>query len=285
MVSKIGTPHLGTNSLEYCKVPWRRERMKKVTIATLGAVLLTTASANAQWASLKGQFLYGKEGTKVPAADKLVVTKDVQVCGKYDLFNEQLTVNEENRGIANIVLWAFKPKKSHPDYEKTAKDTVQIDNLNCRFEPHVVAVRTTQTLRVGNPDPVGHNSLINFLKNKSVNPIIPAGGKVDFELTKAELIPVKVSCSIHPWMQGIVLVQDHPYMAVTDEDGKFEFKNLPAGKLTIKVWHEKAGYISDLLTIDGKKAKPWKKGRYSLTMADGKDEDHQYVVNPKAFAK
>ena len=145
-----------------------------------------------------------------------------------------------------------------------------------------MAVRTGQTFEVANSDPVGHNSLINFLKNPSVNPIIPGGGKVDFKLKKAEIIPVKVSCSIHPWMQGIVLVQDHPYMAVTDKDGKFEIKNLPAGKkLTLKVWQEKSGYIQDIV-IDGKKA-AWKKGKYVLTLK--KDEEHKYTVPAKVFKK
>lgn len=253
-----------------------------ITIVALAAVL-SCGTANAQWASLKGQFVYGDKDAKLPSAAKLNITKDVQVCGKEDLFNEQLTVNPENRGIANVVLWVYKPKKVHDSYKESAKDTVQIDNVGCRFEPHAVTVRAGQTLRVGNPDPVGHNSLINFLKNTSVNPIIPAKGKVDFQLTKSEIIPVKVSCSIHPWMQGIVLVQDHPYMAVTDKDGKFEMKNLPAGKLTIKVWQEKAGYIQTV-NIDGKKT-AWKKGRYSIDVKAGKDQEHDYMIDPKVFAK
>ena len=157
-----------------------------------------------------------------------------------------------------------------------------MDNLNCRFEPHAITVRAGQTLQVSNSDSVGHNSLINFLKNNSVNPIIPPNGKIDFQMKKAEIIPVKVSCSIHPWMQGIILVQDHPYMAVTDKDGKFELKNLQAGKkLTLKVWQEKAGYIQEV-KIDGKKA-AWKKGKYVLNLK--KDEEHKYLVPGKVFDK
>ena len=255
-----------------------------ITSTVVALCLASTSFVHAQggkWATLKGQFIYDGD---VPSMAKLTPTKDVEVCGKNQLFNEELIVNKENKGIANIVIWAYKPKKGvvHPDYAKTEKATVKMDNSFCRFEPHVAAVRTGQTFQIGNPDPVGHNSLINFLKNPPVNPLIPPMGKIDLKLKKAEIIPVSVSCSIHPWMKGIVLVQDHPYMAVTDKDGKFEIKGLPAGtKLTLKVWQEKAGYIQEV-KIDGKKT-AWKKGKYVTNLK--KDEEHKYAVPAKVFKK
>jgi hypothetical protein len=38
-----------------------------------------------------------------------------------------------------------------------------------------------------------------------------------------------------------VRIFDHPYFAVTDEDGKFEIKNAPAGACQLLIWHE-SGY-------------------------------------------
>lgn len=243
---------------------------------------LTALPAKAQWATLKGQFLYGKEGTKIPSAAKLTPTKDVEVCGKHQLFDETLTVNPKNRGIANVVIWAFKPKKIHPDFKATAEDIIKLDNIGCRFEPHVLAVRAGQTLEIGNSDTVGHNSKVDFIRNIAVNPIIPAAGKVPVKPTKAEPIPVTVSCSIHPWMTARVIVQDHPYMAVTDADGKFELKNLPAGKLTLKVWHEPK-YVQ-AANVDGKDVK-WSKGRYRIEIKDGQDQEHTYILDPKTLSK
>lgn len=261
--------------------------MRKFTSTAITFVLLlaTTSIATAQagkFATIKGQFLYGEDGVALPNQAKIQPTKDQEVCGKVQLFEEKLVVNKENRGIANIVIWAYKPKKAalHPSYAKSAKDTIKMDNIGCRFEPNTVAVRVGQTLEVGNLDPVGHNSMISFIKNKGVNPLIPANQKVQFgpkEIKKAEIVPSKVSCSIHPWMQGYVIVQDHPYMAVTDKDGKFEIKNMPVGKYTLKVWNGK--YIQDV-KVDGKKAK-WSKGKYVLNLK--KDEEHKYTVDPKNF--
>jgi hypothetical protein len=33
-------------------------------------------------------------------------------------------------------------------------------------------------------------------------------------------------------------VFDHPYFAITDQDGKFEIKDAPVGKWRIVYWHE-----------------------------------------------
>jgi len=50
-----------------------------------------------------------------------------------------------------------------------------------------------------------------------------------------------VKCNIHPWMHGYIAVFKHPFFAVTDQEGHFEIKNVPAGNYTIKAWQEKLG--------------------------------------------
>lgn len=258
--------------------------MKKFTSLALTITLLALASSTAfaqagKWATLKGQFLYGDKGAKLPAAKIIVPSKDAEVCGDTKLFEEKLVVNPENRGIANMVVWLYKHKgEVHPGYAKTAADTIKMDNKMLRFTPHTVAVRVGQTLEIGNSDPVGHNSLIGFIKNKGQNPMIPAMGSFKLgpkQIAKTEIVPSSVSCSIHPHMKGYIFVQDHPYVAVSDKDGKFEIKNIPAGKHTLRLWNGK--YVEDV-KIDGKKTK-WSKGKYKIDIK--KDEEHVYIVDPK----
>ena len=58
-----------------------------------------------------------------------------------------------------VYLFDRRPKpKIHPDYDKDAKAEVMVDNENCRFEPHVPAIRTGQTLvrRQQGPDRPQH---------------------------------------------------------------------------------------------------------------------------------
>ena len=248
-------------------------------------VALISAQANAQWGTLSGQFVY--DG-KAPAAQPATVNKDVAVCGKHKLLNEDLVVNPENGGIANVVLYLYvargkKAPTPHPDYAKTATDEVVLDNKDCRFEPHVVTLRTTQTLKVGNSDSVGHNTKVDALKNIPINPILPANGVIKQKFPKEERLPVLVSCSIHPWMNARVVIRESPYMAVTDKDGKFEIKNLPVGEHTFQVWQEAAGYVSSVV-IDGKKTK-WSKGRFEHTVNDGDNNLGVIKVEPSLFKK
>jgi plastocyanin len=221
-----------------------------------------------QWGDLEGQFLY--KG-KAPANAKVDVTKDVPVCGKHKLTTEKVVVGKEG-GLANVVLYLLpapgSKAKVHPDYDKLPEPAL-LDNKNCRFEPHVVALRTGQKLTIGNSDPVGHNTKAEFFNNTPFNDLIPAGGKIEKTFMAAETAPTKVECSIHPWMNGYVLVRDNPYYAVTDAEGKFKIANVPAGEHTFVVWHE-TGYLTDV-TVNGKATK-WNRGRAKLTIKSGKNE-------------
>jgi hypothetical protein len=216
------------------------------------------------------------------------VTKDQAVCGIHNLVSEELTVNPENKGIAGVVIYVFvdrggKAPKPHPQYESTAKDEVRLDNMNCRYEPHVVLLRTTQTLVVGNKDSIGHNTKVDTVRNVPINPIIPANSEIRQPFPKEERLPAKVSCSIHPWMNAILVIKDSPYMAVTDADGKFVIENLPEGKWSFQVWHAKSGYI-DAATVGGKKAK-WAKGKFDQAIASGDNDLGEIKIAPAVFAK
>jgi hypothetical protein len=239
--------------------------LKQVLCVAVLAILASTASAQ-QWGNLSGTFLF--KGTP-SAPKKITPNKDEAVCGKHELVDESLVVNKDNKGIANVVVFLAdtgKPK-IHPDYDKPelAKAEVKLDNENCRFEPHVVGLRTGQTLIVGNKDPVGHNTKADFFNNTPFNDLIPAGGSIKKSFTKAETQPSPISCSIHPWMNAYLLIREDPYFAVSDKDGKIEIKNLPTGEHTFVVWNGK--YVANP-TVDGK-AVTWARGRVKINIKAG----------------
>jgi hypothetical protein len=119
-----------------------------------------------------------------------------------------------------------------------------MDQPRCAFIPHAVALREGQTLIVKNSSPVTHNVRWEGtpLKNPADNQTIVAGKTVTIDKLKSDRYPVSISCSIHPWMKGVVRVFDSPYYAVTDEEGKFEIKLAPVGKYRLFVWHEGSGW-------------------------------------------
>lgn len=251
-----------------------------MAMVAIGSV---SGAAQAEWGTLKGRFVLSGD---LPKANKIVVTKDQEVCGKHDLFDETLKVNADDKGIYGIVLYmdvarGKKAPEAHPDYASSATAEVRLDNIGCRYEPHVVLLRTSQTLVVGNKDSVGHNTKVDTLKNRPINPIIPANGEIKEKFPQEERLPTKVSCSIHPWMNAIVVIKDTPYMAVTDESGNFTIANVPVGKVGFQVWQEKAGYI-DSVTLDGKKTK-WSKGKFEFDVKAGDNDMGEIQVDVATF--
>lgn len=52
--------------------------------------------------------------------------------------------------------------------------------------------------------------------------------------------PFKIACDVHGWMRAWAAVFSHRFHAVTDVEGQVAFRDVPAGEITVRVWHEKA---------------------------------------------
>ncbi len=240
------------------------------TLVTLGGLTAVAEDVGA----LKIRFEYGGNPFDPKAIN---ADKDAQFCGQHNLKNENLIVNKDNKGIANVVVYVYTGRGGSKLAESKPSSNVHtLANKNCRFEPHVVISQTGDTLKVTNPDPVGHNANISFFKNVAVNLTIPPGQEKDIALPLAEPAPIPVACNIHPWMQAHLLVLDHPFAAKSDENGELTIEGLPAGdKLTFRVWVE-AGSVSDV-TVDGKK-QAWKSQRFEVDIKPGMNDMGTVVV-------
>jgi len=51
-----------------------------------------------------------------------------------------------------------------------------------------------------------------------------------------------------------VVVAEHPFYAVTNEQGDFIFENVPRGKYTLQVWQESLGNVTQELVVGDKAA-------------------------------
>lgn len=120
----------------------------------------------------------------------------------------------------------------------------------CRFVPHVSLIQTNQRVRIVSDDAIGHLAHPYDIRNKhsSLIPKPPGEDQVTV-FRKPELIPVKVGCDIHPWMAARWLILDHPYAAVTGDNGEFEIKNLPVGCHQLRIWHEKVGFLDKTFKV------------------------------------
>lgn len=118
------------------------------------------------------------------------------------------------------------------------KHPVVLDQVGCVYTPHVVGVMVGQTLEIRNSDATLHNVMTMPRKNKAFNEGMPVkGGKLEKIFGEPEM-KVDLRCFMHPWMLAWVHVLPHPFYAVTQEDGRFTIRGLPAGEYEISVLHE-----------------------------------------------
>jgi len=244
--------------------------------------LMAASAPAAEWGDLHLRFTYDGEP---PEPRTWVADKDVAVCGKTKLLDESLLVDKESRGIANVVVMLLKPAEGevpvHESYEKTAKEPAKIVSRGCRFEPHVLLMRTGQSLEIGNEDPIGHNPKLELFANPSTSGLIPARGPLRLEFQKEEPSPVHLECSIHAWMSAYVIVRGNPYAAASDKQGNVTLKNVPAGEWTFRIWHERAGYIKE--AHQGEETLNWPKGRMKLTVKLGRNDLGDVQIPADAF--
>jgi plastocyanin len=133
------------------------------------------------------------------------------------------------------------------------KDHALIDQRKMAFIPRVVAVQQGTTVDFLNSDPVGHNVYWPSISgNKKLTHNLgtwPKGEKKSFQFN--DLGVASLLCNVHPEMSGYVVVVPTPYFAVTDKDGNFEIKNVPAGKYTLKTWSEDGKPTTQAVDLSG----------------------------------
>src|ERR1700688_1114440 len=133
------------------------------------------------------------------------------------------------------------------------KDHLVIDQRKMTFVPRVVAVQQVTTVDFLNSDSVGHNVYWPSISgNKKLAHNLgtwPKDEKKPFQFNDLGSVPLL--CNVHPEMSGYVVVVSTPYFAVTDKDGNFEIKDVPAGKYTMKTWSEDGKPATQSVDVSG----------------------------------
>ena len=160
-----------------------------------------------------------------------------------------------NGGLENVVLYISDGlSASAASAVSSAEPT--FDQKGCMYTPHVMAVNPGEKFKVTTSDQTTHNihplpapGTGNIGWNKSQPPGAPP---IENSWPNQE-IAISVKCNIHPWMHGWHVVVKGPY-AVSDENGNFTIKNVPAGSYTLTAWQEDLGTQTAKVTVAGGQA-------------------------------
>ena len=167
--------------------------------------------------------------TPMPAATALVGCGDLRAL-------QDVSVSDQGGGIDNVILALVDvPAEAAPP---PAPERLVLDNIDCRFSPHVAVLTAGSLLEMRNSDPILH--LVHLYGPREANIAFPFKGmKVSRTIETAGVTIVK--CDVHPWMQAFIRVDDHPFHAVTDRSGSFRIMDVPAGAHMLEAWHETLG--------------------------------------------
>ena len=235
-------------------------------------------AADPNWGHIHGRFvLEGK-----PPTPQQLGWKGVQIT------DESLVVDSKNRGIANIFVYLAPLKHQrtipvHSSYAGREHEDVAISIKGHRFIPHVAIIQTSQSLVMTNHDTVNYNPNISPFRNPGFNFVLRSGDHETIDFRSDEPLPVQLTGNIKPWLNGHLLVTEHPYATVTDQNGQFEIKHFPTGEWTLQTWHERAGRIQSVI-LDAKPT-TWRKGRFIIRVESGENDMGDIRLSAELFRR
>jgi hypothetical protein len=208
-------------------------------------LLLALLSAYEEVPDLHGGSVRGRVTIAAPpaAAAPIAVTKDHGICGHEQ--RDETWVLGKDGGLANAVVLLDGIERGKP----LALKPIEIDQRQCHFVPHVTAFPKGTKVLLKNSDGTLHNTH-TYMNDKTVfNVAMPMKGmKLEQKIKEAGII--KLTCDAgHVWMRAWAYVTEHPYVTVTDADGRFTLTDVPAGTWKVKVWHEAAGERAGSVTV------------------------------------
>jgi cytochrome c551/c552 len=164
--------------------------------------------------------------------------------------DESVYVNDNNT-LRNVVVYVSAGLPDGESYPPPAEPAV-LDQDGCVYKPHVLVMQAGQKLVIKNSDPFLHNvhslAAVNPAFNFGQPTIDNKPGRLIDNIKAAEQFRIK--CDVHPWMNAHVHVLEHPFFAVTGEDGSFAIRALPPGKYTLTAWHETLGEQKQEITVE-----------------------------------
>ena len=122
-----------------------------------------------------------------------------------------------------------------------------MDQRNERFVPHVLAVMVGTVVDFPNSDRTYHNVFSLSRAQRFDLGRYAAGKSKSVRMDRPGV--VRVFCDIHSHMNAFILVFNHPFFDITDEDGRFSLSSVPPGNYTVVGWYEGEARVTRPVTV------------------------------------
>lgn len=130
------------------------------------------------------------------------------------------------------------------------KEPVHVSQRDAKFTPSLIVVCAGQTVDFSNdePRPLEHNVF-------SRSPAKPFDLGLYKPGTGPKLVKfdapgiVRLFCSIHRYMDGVIFVTPTPFHAKVADDGTYRINGVPAGEWKVKTWQRNARFNEREFTV------------------------------------
>ena len=174
---------------------------------------------------------------KAPAPERIDLSAD-PACRRLQKGSAPSPVPVFKDRVADAFVYLVDP----PAGAHRAWGPAELNLTRCTFSPRVFGMLVGQKLRVTNHDPTLHTVHVKatvggFLKS------LPRRGQSVERRMRAPQLMVPIESRSHPWMRAYMAVLAHPYFAVTNREGAFQFttEGLPDGAYQVRLWHPELG--------------------------------------------
>jgi hypothetical protein len=218
--------------------------MRKVVPLGLIAIALSTSACDEAPPALPSTLPAPTFGTSVirgtirflgtPPERRMIDTSSCHAGAR--AYQEETLVVGPDQGLRDVIVYL----KDVPASDGSARPAAQLDQVDCAYTPHVLALQVNQKLMIKTSDPVFHNVHWVSRCNGDVNLNMPPNAPAEVvRFAQPEFF--RVRCDVHTWMESFIGVMPSPFFAVTKADGSFEIPRVPAGRYTLATWHPLLG--------------------------------------------
>jgi len=164
-----------------------------------------------------------------------------------ELRSQTVMVTDDGK-LENVIIYVNSGQEG-ASYAVPSTPVV-LNQMNCRYEPHIFTMMADQPLLIRNSDPTTHNihafptdnMVINFAQARQ-------GSEATETFALAEYMPpIPIRCDVHRWMNSFVGVFDHPFHTTSGETGTYSI-SVPPGTYEIMTWHEEYGEMSSTVEV------------------------------------